>query len=116
MDERKTILDYSPETYERVRQALLHVATVLGDWMEQVTLIGGVVPSLLVPPNALPEGVDPTPVLRIWILDCNSLYSPMRGTLPFRNCCGRQAIALWRKRKTGSGVRPGAQILCWGQS
>ena len=56
MDERKTILDYSPETYERVRQALLHVATVLGDWMEQVTLVGGIVPSLLVPQIALPEG------------------------------------------------------------
>src|SRR5579871_3565563 len=61
MDERKTILDYAPETYERVRQALLHIATVLGDWMEQVTLIGGVVPSLLVPLSALPEGADPHP-------------------------------------------------------
>lgn len=61
MDERKTILDYSPETYERVRQALLHVATVLGEWMEQVTLIGGIVPSLLVPPGMLPEGADPHP-------------------------------------------------------
>ncbi len=39
MDERKTILDYSPETYERVRQALPHVATVLGEWMEQVTVL-----------------------------------------------------------------------------
>lgn len=58
MDERKTILDYAPETYERVRQALLHVATVLGDWMEQVTLIGGIVPSLLVPPSVLPEGAE----------------------------------------------------------
>ncbi|GDX40754.1 hypothetical protein LBMAG21_10460 [Armatimonadota bacterium] len=58
MDERKTVLDYSPETYARVCQALLHVATVLGDWMEQVTLIGGIVPSLLVPLSALPEGAD----------------------------------------------------------
>ncbi len=31
MDERKTIQDYSPETYERVQQTLLHVATILGD-------------------------------------------------------------------------------------
>jgi hypothetical protein len=51
MDERKTILDYSPETFERVLQALLHVATVLGEWMDQVTVIGGIVPSLLVPPR-----------------------------------------------------------------
>lgn len=61
MDERKTILDYTPETYERVQQALLHVATVLGEWMDQVTLIGGIVPSLLVPPSDLPEGVDAHP-------------------------------------------------------
>lgn len=41
MDERKTILDDTPETYERVQQALLHVATVLGEWMEQATLSWG---------------------------------------------------------------------------
>lgn len=61
MDDRKTIVDYSPETYERVQQALLHVATVLGDWMDQVTLIGGIIPSLLVPPSALPEGAEAHP-------------------------------------------------------
>ena len=61
MHERKTILDYSPETYERVRQAMLHVATILGEWMEQVTLIGGIVPSLLVPASDLPESVEAHP-------------------------------------------------------
>lgn len=61
MDERKTILDYSPEAYARVCQALLHVATVLGDWMEQITLIGGAVPSFLVPQSALPEDVESHP-------------------------------------------------------
>ncbi len=61
MDERRTILDYSPETYERVRQAMLHIASILGDWMEQLTLIGGLVPSLLVPADCLPEGVEAHP-------------------------------------------------------
>ena len=61
IDERKTIQDYSPEAYARVCQALLHVATVLGDWMEQITLIGGVVPSLLVPQSALLEDMEPHP-------------------------------------------------------
>ncbi len=61
MDERKTTLDYTPETYDRVHQAMLHVATVLGDWMEQVTLIGGIVPSLLVPAGGLPKGVEAHP-------------------------------------------------------
>jgi hypothetical protein len=41
-DERQSYRDYTPEAFERVRQALLHVATVLGDWMDPVTLIGGV--------------------------------------------------------------------------
>ena len=48
MDEHRMILDYSPEAYERVCQALLHVATILGDWMEQITLIGGALPSFLI--------------------------------------------------------------------
>ena len=61
MDERKTISEYSPEIYERVRQALLHVATVLGEWMEQVTLIGGIVPSLLIPTGELLDGMEPHP-------------------------------------------------------
>ena len=61
MDQRRTVLDYAPETYERVQQALLHVSTVLGDWMEQITLIGGIVPSLLVPPSQLPVGAEAHP-------------------------------------------------------
>ena len=61
MDQRRTVLDYAPETYERVQQALLHVSTVLGDWMEQITVIGGIVPSLLVPPSQLPVDAEAHP-------------------------------------------------------
>ena len=61
MDQRRTVLDYAPETYERVQQALLHISTGLGDWMEQITLIGGIVPSLLVPPSQLPVGAEAHP-------------------------------------------------------
>ena len=61
MDQRRTVLDYAPETYERVQQALLHVSTVLSDWMEQITLIGGIVPSLLVPPSQLPVDAEAHP-------------------------------------------------------
>ena len=49
------------EEYDRVRQALLHIATVLGDWMDQVTVIGGIVPSLLVAPEKLAPGVEAHP-------------------------------------------------------
>lgn len=58
MDERKTKRDYSPETNDRVHKALLHIATVLGERMEQITLIGGAVPSLLIPESMLAEGVE----------------------------------------------------------
>ena len=61
MDQRRTVLEYAPETYERVQQALLHVSTVLGDWMEQITVIGGIVPSLLVPPSQLPVDAEAHP-------------------------------------------------------
>ena len=57
-DERRTIHDYTPEAFERVRQTVLHVATVLGDWMNHVTLIGGAVPSLLIPQGDLAKGVE----------------------------------------------------------
>ena len=59
--ERRTIRDYTPEAFDRVRQTVLHVATVLGDWMEHVTLIGGAVPSLLIAQANLPDGVEPHP-------------------------------------------------------
>lgn len=60
-DERMTMSDYTPEAYDRVRQTLLHVATVLGNWMEHVTLIGGAVPSLLIDQNSLSDGIEPHP-------------------------------------------------------
>jgi Domain of unknown function (DUF1814). len=60
-DERKTIHDYTPEAFERVRQTVLHVATVLAHWVEHVTLIGGAVPSLLIPQGELPDGAEQHP-------------------------------------------------------
>ncbi len=60
-DDRQTIHDYAPEAFDRVHKTLLHVATVLGDWMEHVTLIGGAVPSLLIPQDGLKESIDPHP-------------------------------------------------------
>jgi hypothetical protein len=60
-EERRTIHDYTPEAFERVRQTVLHIATVLGDWMDHVTLIGGAVPSLLIPQGDLQEGVEQHP-------------------------------------------------------
>ena len=58
-DNLRTIGDYTPETFERVKRTCLTVATVLGDWLEQVTVVGGIVPSLLVPQDRLPLGAEP---------------------------------------------------------
>jgi hypothetical protein len=58
MDLRQTAGDYSAESTERVCQALLHVATILGDWMNQITVIGGIVPSLSIPTDTLPPGAE----------------------------------------------------------
>jgi len=47
-DNLSTIDDYTPEAVDLVRCTCLSVATVLGDWLEHVTVVGGLVPSLLV--------------------------------------------------------------------
>ncbi|HZS70742.1 MAG TPA: hypothetical protein VFA13_02795 [Candidatus Acidoferrum sp.] len=51
--------DYPPEQLERVRATCLYVATKLGDLMDDVVVIGGFVPSLLIPQDNLAEGVAP---------------------------------------------------------
>jgi hypothetical protein len=51
--------DYSPEQLERVRATCLYVATKLSDLMEDVVVVGGLVPSLLIPQDQLPAGVSP---------------------------------------------------------
>ncbi|MEL6614216.1 MAG: hypothetical protein AAFQ43_00685 [Bacteroidota bacterium] len=40
--------DYTPEQLERTRQTLLQVLVALGDFHDDVVLVGGLVPSLLV--------------------------------------------------------------------
>ena len=47
--------DYPGEQVELVRAACLYVATRLGDLMDDVVVIGGLVPSLLVDQTALPQ-------------------------------------------------------------
>lgn len=52
-------LGYSPEDLERVRATCLYVASKLGDLMEDLVVVGGLVPSLLIDQQVLPEGVAP---------------------------------------------------------
>ncbi len=51
--------DYSSEQVELVRSTCLYVATKLGDLTDDVVVVGGLVPSLLVEQANLRPGVQP---------------------------------------------------------
>jgi hypothetical protein len=50
--------DYKRENLELVRQTCLYVATKLGDLLDDLVVVGGLVPSLLIPDESLPVGED----------------------------------------------------------
>jgi hypothetical protein len=50
--------EYRSEQVELVRSTCLYVATKLGDLMDDVVVVGGLVPSLLIDQGALPEGAS----------------------------------------------------------
>ena len=54
-----TAADYTPEQTELIRSATLTAATILGDYMDDLAVVGGLVPSLLIPQAELPAGADP---------------------------------------------------------
>lgn len=53
-----TAAGYKSEQVELVRATCLYVATKLGDMMDDLVIIGGLVPSLIVDQSALPEDID----------------------------------------------------------
>ncbi len=58
MEKPRSAADYPLEWVEHVRAACLYVATVLGDLLiEELVVVGGLVPSLLITQDALPEGI-----------------------------------------------------------
>src|SRR5512137_2424935 len=57
-DKPKRASDYKSEQVELVRSTCLYVATKLGDLMDEVVVVGGLVPSLLIDPGALPQGAS----------------------------------------------------------
>jgi len=50
--------DYKRENVALVRQTCLYVATKLGDLLDDLVVVGGLVPSLLIPDESLPAGED----------------------------------------------------------
>lgn len=57
-DKPKRASEYRSEQVTLVRSTCLYVATKLGDLMEDVVVIGGLVPSLLIDQRDLPDGVS----------------------------------------------------------
>ena len=55
-DKPRTAVDYTPDLTETARETLLYIATTLGDLSDQIVLVGGLVPSLIVPEK---PGVPP---------------------------------------------------------
>ena len=54
----KTASEYKSEQVELVRAACLYVATKLGDMMDDLVIVGGLVPSLIVDQGSLPEDTE----------------------------------------------------------
>jgi hypothetical protein len=57
-DKPSTAAGYKSEQVELVRATCLYVATKLGDIMDELVVIGGLVPSLLIKQDELPGGAD----------------------------------------------------------
>lgn len=54
----QTIDGYHRDSFTRVRSTCLYVATKLGDLLDDIVIVGGLVPSLLVDQESLPWGLD----------------------------------------------------------
>ena len=57
-DKPKRASEYKTEQVELVRATCLYVATKLGDLMDEVVVVGGLVPTLLIDQAGLPEGTS----------------------------------------------------------
>ncbi len=57
-DKPKRAADYKSEQVELVRATCLYVATKLGDLMDELVVVGGLVPSLLIDQETLPEDTE----------------------------------------------------------
>jgi len=57
-DKPKQASEYKSEQVELVRATCLYVATKLGDMMDDLIIVGGLVPSLIVDQTTLPQDVD----------------------------------------------------------
>ncbi len=49
---------YTPELLDLAQSMLLYVSTLIGDYVEEYVVAGGLVPALIVPQDQLPEGAE----------------------------------------------------------
>ena len=54
----KTITGYESDQVELVLMTCRYVCTILGDFMDEIVIVGGLVPSLIIDQSNLPEGVE----------------------------------------------------------
>jgi hypothetical protein len=105
--------DYAPGASRLVRQTCLEVATRLGDFRDEVCVVGGLVPSLIIPESELREGeeahvgtIDLDLGFSLAILD-QAMYEEIArrlsegGFAPDRNEMGNATSQRW---KSSSGV------------
>lgn len=98
---------YRAEDFEQVRSALLTVAVTLGSYMEDLTIVGGIVPALLIDlqgheDDALHPGTNDLDIaLALGLLD-NERYAEVSDRLraegfePDRNADGNHTLQRWR--------------------
>lgn len=55
----KTITGYESDQVELVLMTCRYICTILGDFMDEIVIVGGLVPSLIIDQSNLPEGVEP---------------------------------------------------------
>lgn len=102
--------DYSPQFSELVRATALYVCTVLGDFMDQLVVAGGLVPSLIISQDPLPEGadrhvgtIDLDIGFSLAVLDENRYHEiaerlRLSGFAPDKNAQGNPTFQRWKNR------------------
>jgi hypothetical protein len=104
---------YSREQLEQVRATCLHLASVLGDLMDEMVIVGGLVPSLLMPavePEAAHVGTTDLDLgLEVGLLETgryHTLAARLRGAAfePDRTREGRVVRQRWRRQEGSATV------------
>lgn len=53
-----TASDYNPDQLELVHSICLYISTIIGDYIDDLVIVGGLVPNLIIPQAPPPEGAE----------------------------------------------------------